>query len=277
MFEILSQNLSRIGFLPILLIIYLLGLFIFWLQGKKLNKNSNSIFDQWFVTTLFMLVWGRFIYIIASWESLSNWYWFWLPYEKYGNQMYFLRAMPWRIFAIWDGGFLFIAMFVVFLLSNFIYTVFVKRWRWKEMMSVIYITANSMLGLLLFVYGIFIKSDRITQDGVYLGLYTLLFVVMTAILKFVYKTKEHAFTKLVLILNGLFVVGSVLLVSYIFLTQELSKSEVYHVYGFIVISGFLLLYYLLDIRKGDEVAPIMDSDDRYHSITLNQAIKIRND
>ena len=124
-YEILSQ----IGFLPMLLIIYMVVMYVFWYNSYKANKDSGSVFDQWFFTTIIMIIWGRVAYIIEFWGYYMKWPWFWLPYEKYGDTVYWFRTLPWRFFAIWDGGFLFIPMFFAFLLLSYFYVVRVKRWR----------------------------------------------------------------------------------------------------------------------------------------------------
>ena len=103
-FSIVEQNIS---FITMLVIIYLVTMVIFWYESKNAQKNTNSIFDMWFFSSIVMIIWGRIGFIITFWDEFNQWNWFWLPYERYGDMMYIFRAMPWRLFKIWDGGFLF--------------------------------------------------------------------------------------------------------------------------------------------------------------------------
>jgi hypothetical protein len=275
MIETLSNTLENIGFLPVLALIYLFSLLIFWFESKQVKKDSNSIFDQWFITTTGMILWGRISYIIASWEGFSNWYWFWLPYEKYGDQIFLFRAMPWRLFAIWDGGFLFIAMFLSFILFNFLYVLFVKKWRWREMMIVIVVTANFMLSTFLFAYGLFTKTNEATRNGLIILLYTVAFQIMISLLKFVYRRKKDAFIRIGQILILLFTIGDIILISYVFLSVNISNIEKWHVYGFVLLGIIMVISYIIDVKRDQNKRP----GDQKHSrpdITLNQAIKASN-
>lgn len=276
MIETLSNILENIGFLPVLALIYMFSLLIFWFESKQVKKDSNSIFDQWFVTTAAMIVWGRVSYIIASWDNFADWYWFWLPYEKYGGDIFLFRAMPWRLFAIWDGGFLFIAMFLSFILFNFLYVIFIKKWRWREMMVVIIVTANFMLSTFLFAYGLFTKTNEATRNGLIILAYTLVFQIMMLILRLVYKRKKDFFIKIGQILIILFTIGNIMLVSYVFLSVNISSIERWHVYAYIVLGVVMLISYLIDIKRNQDKLAAEQQSAR-PDITLNQAIKASND
>lgn len=275
--QTLSEALYEIGFLPILVFVYFLGLLIFWFESKQVKKDSNSIFDQWFITTIISLLFGRLGYIFARWDDFSSWYWFWSPYEKYGDQIYLFRAMPWRIFSIWDGGFLIIAMFLVYTVASYLYAVIFKRWRWKEMMVVILIPANFMLAAFLFVYGLFLKNESVAESGMNILLFVLSFEVLIILLKIVYKKAQEQFLRVAQILSSIFLIGDIILVSYIFLPEEISSIEKYSVYGFIIFGIFMLAGYIYDIKRADPLPKGSSFDGPKHSITLNQAIKVSND
>ncbi|MCA9375060.1 hypothetical protein KC622_01875, partial [Candidatus Dojkabacteria bacterium] len=193
LYQSIIQFLQGWGFLPSLGIVYVLSLVLFWYESKHVNKDSNSVFDQWFVATFVMMIWGRVAYVINNWGEFSNWYWFYIPYEKYGDQVYLFRAMPWKLFRFWDGGFLFIPMFLCYLVISYLFVVYYKRWRWREMMIAILGSANFMLALTLILYGIFINDDNIRNYGIFILVLVAAYLIITAILKSLYRKKKNIF------------------------------------------------------------------------------------
>jgi hypothetical protein len=270
----LSRILLRVGFLQSLLIIFFVGLLMFWYEARKVHKDRNSIFDHWIFISIIAVFWGRVSYIIAQWSDFSNWYWFWLPYERYGDDIFLFRAMPWRLFSIWDGGFLILAIYVTLLLFGYIFAVIIKRWRWKEMMMVILLPINFMLAFFLLSYGIFIRNDAIIQEGLYFVFFTLGFQLLLLFLEIVYKKSLHKLPKIKQLVSAIYLMFITFIVNFIFLADSISKIEEYHLYFFTIFSLFLLGAYVYDIRKPDEPANLDAYASIRHSITLNQAIKV---
>ncbi|WKZ31340.1 MAG: hypothetical protein QY318_01020 [Candidatus Dojkabacteria bacterium] len=274
--EFINKIFQSLGFLTVLLIVYLIALLFFWYESMRANKNRNAIFDQWFVTTIAMILWGRFMFLLTNWKSFIYSYWFWLPYEKYGENIYFFRAMPWRVLQIWDGGFLFIPMYFAFLVINYLYVVIFKKWRWKEMMYTVLASANMMLGGTLFVYGYFIQSNEVVNYGLYLLAFFLLFWSLRGVLRMLYRRDKLKLEKMMDLFSAIYLVLSTILIGYIFLSQDISTVDKVHVYATLAFSAFMLMIFLLDVRRGEVAPPQPDlSMGKDRTITLNQSIKIK--
>lgn len=276
LYQSIVQFLQGWGFLPSLGVVYILSLILFWYESKHVHKDSNSVFDQWFLATFIMMIWGRVAYVINNWAEFSNWYWFYIPYEKYGDQIYLFRAMPWKLFQFWDGGFLFIPMFLCYLVVSYLFVVYFKRWRWREMMIAVLGSANFMLALTLILYGIFINNESIRSYGVYILILVCGYLVIVGILKFLYRAKKEVFVKVGQLVIVLFTLGDIWLISYIFLSRGITDIDTYHVYGFVVFASFMLMAYIYDVRsKLDVSTPVqsLDQKERGYSIFLRQAGK----
>lgn len=274
--EIINNLFQQIGFLPVLLILYLVTMTFFWYESMRVNKNRNAILDQWFFTTIAMIFWGRLMYLLTNWSSFVGGYWFWLPYEKYGDEIYFLRAMPWRILQIWDGGFLFIPMYFAFLVINYMYVVMFKKWRWKEMMYAVVASANLMLGGTLFVFGYFIQSGDIINYGIYLLAFFMVFWSIRAVVKGVYRNMKYKMEAVLDFFAAIYLMLTTGLIGYIFLSQDITGIDKAHVYLTIFFSLFMLVMFILDVRRGEVAPPEVDlSYTRDRTITLNQSIKIK--
>lgn len=275
-YEYVERIFQGLGFLSVLLLLYFGSLLFFWYESMRASKNRNAIFDQWFVTSLSMIFWGRLMYLITNWKSFIYSYWFWIPYEKYGENTYLFRAMPWRILQIWDGGFLFIPMYAAFLVVSYLYVVIYKRWRWKEMMYTVVASANLMLGGTLFVYGYFIKSDAVVNYGLFLLFFFFVFWSVRGIFRIIYRKDKVKLEKLFDMLSAVYLVLSAALIGYIFLNQNISTVDRVHVYITIIFSAFMLFIFLKDVKRGEVAPPQPDlSFGGEKTITLNQSIKIK--
>ncbi|MCA9376645.1 hypothetical protein H6763_01860 [Candidatus Nomurabacteria bacterium] len=275
--EFLYNSLSfiptSISFVPLLGLVYFVGMMIFWWEADLAKKNRNSIFDQWFFSTLLMLVWGRVTYIITSWDQFSQWNWFYLPYERYGEQIYLFRAMPWRLFSIWDGGFLFIPMFLAYLILGYFYTVYIKKWRWREMMGSVLFSANFLLGSALLLYGLYARDSRVTLNGFLVFIFSFVIQVVVHSIKRFYKDRHDPYRRMSRVLVLFYLVLDIWFISYTFLSQPLINMDRYHIYGFVILGCFMAISYILDIRRK---TPTTDDQKTLtpRRISLNQAIRI---
>lgn len=168
-----------------LVLVYFISSFIYWLGSRFLNKRRNDTFDGWFLVTILTMGWGRIAYVISNWDYFINYYWFYLPYERYADQVYFLRAMPWKLLTIWDGGFLFTAMLVAFMLACLLYVAVFKRWSVREMSGTVGASITFMLSGIFLSYGWLLPdsdfSKTIFDSGLILGVAGIAVIVFNGI------------------------------------------------------------------------------------------------
>ncbi len=271
--KILSLIEQNIGFIPVLVGIYFISMLMFWYESKRVKKNRNSIFDQWFLITTFMIFWGRVTYVITNWGLFSKWNWFYLPYERYGDQIYVFRAMPWRLLAIWDGGFLFIPMFLAYIVVSYFYAVFIKKWRWREMMVGVLFSSNFLLGSTLFMYGVYIIQRDIAIRGFILVVSSLIFQLFIKLIRRVYKDNINAYVNMAQVLIVVFALLEIWFLTNTFFSQDITMLDRYHVYGFIAFSLYMVIAYLVDVRRESDDSGVSRSI--LPKVSLNQAIKVR--
>jgi hypothetical protein len=144
-FNTLKSVLDQLGLFSLLGIVFLIGTYIFWKESRITQKNNNSIFDLWFLSSLFVAIWGRISYIVAFPQAYRDLIWFYLPYERFNDTVYLFRNLPWRYLALWDGGFLFTAIAFAFLFSIYIFITFIKKWVWKEMFNPVVLSTQFMI------------------------------------------------------------------------------------------------------------------------------------
>ena len=128
----LKEFIQNIHPLVVFALLFLLGMYIFWRGSIESRKNRSSVFDMFLISGFLSGIVGRVVYIILEWEQFSSFIWYWIPYEKYGDEVFLFRLLPWRFLSIWDGGIIILAMFVTLLLVMTFYTLVIKKWRWKH-------------------------------------------------------------------------------------------------------------------------------------------------
>jgi len=256
----LNEVLSNIGFGPLLAIVILTGLYFYWLLSRKVGKDVNSIFDLWFVGFFAMFIWGRVAYIIAFWSQFESLMWFYLPYEKFADKVYLFRLLPWKLFAVWDGGILFSGMIVAFLLFSFIYIVFLKKWRWREMLKPVMVSTNIMLGLLFLVYGILVVKSEIAICGV---------ILMLSVIVFIFDKAKNP------LIGAIYCVLSTLFVGYIFMLQDVTTIDQINVIAIVVVGVMMALWYFRSFIVKDTGKTVVDYDIVENAqVQTNKAIKI---
>ena len=234
--------------LIVFMLLFLIGLFVFWRGCAESRKNRSSVFDIFLISSSLSLLVGRIVYIVLEWKTFSSYIWYWLPYEKYGDKIYLFRLLPWRFFSIWDGGLVILGVFISLLLLLTLFSLVVKKWRWKHMFFPIYFSSTTMLGLSYIYTGVTSGFNTWIYRGVVLiiimGLFFLIF-------KFIYKiVKNPTYEKYILGYVGTLIVflSSVYIV-YLYLSDELSIIEDVLVGIFTVWSLVMSYFFISDLRK----------------------------
>lgn len=254
------------GFISLLIVVFVVGMYLFWRESKLVNKNLTSIFDQWMLSAFVIAFWGRVSYIIANWHQYSQIPWFYLPYEKYGSDVYFFRLLPWKFIAMWDGGFLFTGLIVAFLFFNFVYVTFIKKWNWSEMLAPVVISSHFMLGSILAIYGSFIgQNDIVLYGGILLGI-----VVIFYLLRLVkWKVGEIVYIDILYILSSFGFIAAV------FWIGNITWIDKVNVVVMIVIAVLISAVYHRDCNNPESEEEEIDT--RTVSISTNKAIKVKKD
>ena len=234
--------------LIVFLVIFLFGMYVFWRGCAESRKNRSSVFDMFLISGFLSGVVGRSVYIVLEWEQFSSFIWYWIPYEKYGDQVYLFRLLPWRFFSIWDGGLVILAMFVALLLVMTFYSLVIKKWRWKHMFFPIYFSATTMIGSSFVYVGITSGYNAWIYKGLVLIMILAIFFLL---FKFIYKIIKDTLTeKYVLGYIGLGIVWiSSIYISYLYLTSNLSMTENILVGIFLIWSLVMGVVFVSDLRK----------------------------
>jgi hypothetical protein len=239
-----------INSLVVLSFVFLIGMYVFWRGCVESRKNRSSVFDMFLVSGFLSAVAGRIAYIILEWESFSSYIWYWLPYEKYGDSVFFFRLLPWRFLGIWDGGLVIFSMFVSILIFMTIYAVVIKRWRWKHLFFPVYFSATTMLGLSFAITGVLGQFT----DWVYKGVILLFLMgIFFVLYKFIYSVVRDPLKEKYLFgyLGTAIVWLSSIYICYIYLIDDLSLFEDISVVVFAAWSIISGIAFLLDLKKAN--------------------------
>ncbi len=258
--EVIIGVINQVGFWPLFVVGLLLSLFVFWKESYT-HKDRNSLFDMWFVVILLAMIWARLSFVISNWEIFESLPWAITPYERYGDDIYFFRLLPWRFFDLRDGGFLFTSIFTAYILVAFLYNIFVKNWRWREMFLPVILSAEVLLVFVLIVYGAIAGFADIVLGGFLIGGVILIFLSMIVFLRWM--LKKNLFVE---ILPGLinfvvmiFILTSFALITRLFLSYEISPIDQINIVVMNV-TGLIVAFYFIFVEKR--------SDDTKKSVIL---------
>jgi len=261
------------GVVPIILVVAVLLLFLFWIECRHVKKNNSSIFDLFFFGVIGMFFWGRLSYMIANWQEYSEIPWFYLPYEKYGTQIYFFRLLPWRFFVVGDSGVLLSGMMMAFLLCAILYVTYIKRWGWHEMLRPTMLLISLINAIVLILVGAFIPD---WEGGILIGILLCLSFVIASIKYIVVDREKTFFIDLFISLFTLFAVGG----SFFVIPAKGDVAMRYINFGvYLASSIILLILFYWDGRRArrDAATPVeVEISKKPSSPSPNKAIKIGN-
>lgn len=217
--EKIINFLSQIDPSLVFIFIFLMGLIIFWRGSMESRKEKSSVFDMFFLSGFFSLVSARIAHIVANWSAFSGFIWYWLPYEKYGEEIFLFRLLPWRFLNIFDGGINILVMFVSFLFFATIGVIIIKKWRWKDMFPVVFFSAEAMLAMSFLFSGVIANNmEWVVQGGVLL----IPIILILIILSFVTPNTEGKEEKsLYIIINVFLVLLSTGFILYVYLKNDI--------------------------------------------------------
>lgn len=276
MYQAFIDNLQTIltGVNPLFLftLVIFVGLYIFWRGCISSRKDNSSIFDIFIMSSLFGILLGRISFIINNWSSFASNIWYWLPYEKYGNEIHLFRVLPWRYFRVWDWGIDILLMFIGFFLMATIWSVFVKKWQWSHIFPTIFFSVQSMLGIAFLLLGGSSGNDEWIVQGVVMLLIPLVMLFLKNSTKVI--TKKRKDSKVPIILETFFILISTMYISHTYLTIKITDIERVGVFFFIAWSVLGTIFHMRNSRKDYVTIEKVSSVREVSPMELNQPIKL---
>lgn len=255
--------------------IFILGLFIFWKGSIEKKKNVSSVFDIFIISSVLSVIYSRVTHIILNWSEFSRLIWYWIPYEKYGDQIYLFRLLPWRYFSLWDGGLDLFALCVSFMIFTTLLTLLMKRWRWKDMFLQIYFSGMTVFILTRIYFSFLVNSNIFIQTGIYILLIFILIFVVSQVLP-----RMNMSVKLKNRISEISAITAVLSSSFIlvlhFFSTDLQFYSRINIYAFIIWIILSTIYFLTDLRRAKVSIEKLSSVRNVGSVDVNQPIKIKN-
>jgi hypothetical protein len=195
-----------------------------------------------------------------------------LPYEKYGDEIYLFRVLPWRFFRVWDWGIDILPMFVGFFLVATLWVLLVKKWKWSHLFTTIFFTAQVMLAMSFVLLGGASSNEQwIFQGAVMILLPTVLFFLKNSVKKIMIGKKE---IRILAVLDVIFIVLTVIYTAYTYLTIEISNIERGGVITFVIWTLLGTIYYLYDLRKDNVTIEKVSSVRIVSPVDVNQPVKL---
>mgnify|MGYP006991940301 CR=1 FL=1 len=271
--SLLSNIVKDIPPIVFFFITFFIGIFVYWRACVETRKNRSSIFDTFLISVFLSVIVSRISYIILNWDSFSRYIWYWLPYEKYGNEIYLFRLLPWRFFGIWDGGIVLISLFISFILITTLLVIFYKKWRWKQMFFPIYLSALSMLSFSFVSIGI----EQNNISWILQGVLILFFLILVSIVYNLLNKKISKIKKKKSLFSWIGII-SVLIssayVMYIYLSIEISMLERINIYIFVTWVIISCVFFLVDLQRANVSIEKFSSVSSISVIDINQPIKL---
>lgn len=242
---------SSINPLVGLMLIFLFGLYVFWKETSRSRKNNSSVFDIFLSSVIIGLFLGRLVYIFSHWNEFSSLPWYWLPYERYGNEVYFFRLLPWRLFQIWDGQVDILYTFLGVILMQTVSVLFWKKWKWADLFPPIYLSNWVMMGVAYFFVGIQGKNDLWVKQGwVILIPFAIFLLIHSLILKMYLGSKREDVRR---VQHIVFAVIALLAIGYAYISLSLN---ILTTVGLVIISIWYvvsIIAFIISSRKEGNV------------------------
>lgn len=242
---------SSINPLVGLMLIFLFGLYVFWKETSRSRKNNSSVFDIFLSSVIIGLFLGRLVYIFSHWNEFSSLPWYWLPYERYGNEVYFFRLLPWRLFQIWDGQVDILYTFLGVILMQTVSVLFWKKWKWGDLFPPIYLSNWVMMGVAYFFVGIQGKNDLWVKQGwVILIPFAIFLLIHSLILKMYLGSKREDVRR---VQHIVFAVIALLAIGYAYISLSLN---ILTTVGLVIISIWYvvsIIAFIISSRKEGNV------------------------
>jgi hypothetical protein len=258
--------------LILFILVVFIGLYIFWRGCMSTRKNNSSVFDIFIISSTFGIIFGRISYIINNWSFFVLQVWYWLPYEKYGEEIHLFRVLPWRFFRVWDWGIDILLMFVGFFIMATIWSLLVKKWQWSHIFPTIFFTVQAMLGIAFLLLGGSSGNDEWMVQGIVMLLIPLVMLFLKNSTNVITKKRKDSIVPVVL--DIFFILISTLYISHTYLTTKITEVERGGIFLFIAWSLLGIIFYIRNSRKDYVTIEKVSSVREISPLELNQPIKL---
>ena len=252
------------------LLVIFFGLYVYWRGSMETRKNASSVFDIFLLSILGGLIAGRIIYVLSNWGDFSQTVWWWLPYERYGDQVYLFRLLPWKFLNIFDGGLDILVMFVAYLLSSSFLSSFVKRWSWKDTFPTIFFSGETMLSFSFLLLGLSNQNTTWLYEGLILLISPVISIILITYVNKIQKPQRER--KIYLWANVLLSTLTGSGVGYIYLSGGLDIFEKVTVIIFLVWVAIGVLVFFLVARKTENI--VIEKVSSVRSIEVGSPVKL---
>lgn len=241
--------------LPFFIIIFI-SLYVFWSNAKITDKDRNSVFDMFIIAFIVMIFWGRLMFIFSHLDDFIGLPWSIPPYERYSDGIFFFRLLPWKYFNLWNNGVLELQtfpMFVSYVIFLTLYSFFVKRWRWKDIISAILFSSTIAFSIILIISGIFDQYYEVYILGFWLFIIIAIIQTISIIIYSIYKKNDEKSQRIYFIWT---VISLFVIIGYLFyftFTILLAKSDLIHMYVYLGWGVFSIIFYFFDMNRNIEV------------------------
>lgn len=231
------------------------------------RKNRSSVFDIFIISMFLGLIISRVAFIVLNWSSVTTTWW-WLPYERYGNEVYWFRLLPWKFLNIFDGGLYIPAMFFGFILSASFWATSIKKWKWNQTFPTVFFSGETMLAFSFILLGLASKN----VPWVYKGVILLLFPIISLFcIRYVNKMEDGLKEKKIYLLaNVALILLSTGTIAYIYLSEKASLSDQIFAISFVMWAFLSLIAFIKDSKQSNIVIERVSS---VRGIDINQPIK----
>jgi len=247
----------------------MLGMYVCWRGAMETRKDRSSTFDLFIVSIFVGLVLGRIMYILSNWENFSQLGWYWSPYERYQDVVYWFRILPWKFINIFDGGLNILVMFVGYLFTASFWSTFVKKWRWNNMFPTIFFSGEVMLSISFLLIGLSSKNPIWIYEGLILLVFPMISILL---IRYVNKIQKPKRERSIYVIANIFLISiSCLVIGYIYTTGEVDQLVKITVITLLVWTVLGLIFFIQDSKRANVVIEKVSS---VRGIDINQPIKL---
>jgi len=264
-FDIFSKFSPAVLFLCVIAF----GMYVCWRGAVETRKDRSSVFDLFIVSIFVGLIAGRIIYILSNLSEFSSLIWWWLPYERYGNLVYWFRLLPWKLLDIFDGGLNIFVMFVGYLFTASFWSTFVKKWRWNHMFPTIFFSGGVMLSMSFLLIGLSSGNTTWIYEGLALTIFPLVSALLISYVNKIQKPKTEK--NIYIVANIILMLLASAVIGYIYTTGEINQFERVTLIALLGWTVLGLIFFIKDSRRANVVIERVSS---VRGIDINQPIKI---
>lgn len=232
------------------------------------RKDRSSVFDLFIISIFVGLLAGRTIYILSNWLDFFGYIWYWLPYERYGEEIYWFRLLPWRFLNIFDGGLDILVMFVGYLFTASFWSLLIKRWRWNHMFPTIYFSGEVMLSISFLLIGLSSGTTIWIYEGLILTVFPLISIILIRYIEKIQKPQQEK--NIYLVANLILILVSCSIIGYIYLTGDV---DIYDKITGIVLLVWAIVGLIFFVRDSKRANVVIESVSSVRGIDINQPIK----